>query len=175
MPVLKRSDLLKKLKRVKILIMDVDGVLTNDKLYIGPDGFEIKRFDVGDGLATWFARQIGLDLAIISSRASEATMTRANELRLKHIYQDHDKMASFEDLKKKTGLTNSQFAFIGNDLLDIPLAKKVGVGVCVADGIQSLKKVCQYITKKNGGDGAVREFIELIMKSRGVKPEDLLK
>jgi len=175
MPILKRSELLKKLKKVKILIMDVDGVLTDDKLYIGPDGFEIKRFDVGDGLATWFARRIRLDLAIISSRASEATMTRAKELRIKHIYQDHDKLASFEDLKMKTGLTKSQFAFIGNDLLDIPLVKKVGVGICVANAIQSLKKVCLYITKKDGGDGAVRELIELIMKSRGIKPEDLLK
>ncbi len=175
MPILKRSELLKKLKKIKILIMDVDGVLTDDKLYIGLDGFEIKRFDVGDGLATWFARKIGLDLAIISSRASEATMTRAKELRIKHIYQDHDKMASFEDLKKKTGLTNSQFAFIGNDLLDIPLVTKVGVGVCVGNAIQSLKKVCHYITKKDGGDGAVRELIELIMRSHGVKPEDLLK
>jgi len=172
---LKRSELLKKLKRIKLLIMDVDGVLTDDMLYIGPNGFEIKRFNVGDGLATWYARQIDVELAIISSRKSEATDTRAKELRIKYIYQEHDKLACFEDLKAKTGFTKSQFAFIGNDLLDIPLAKKVGVAICTANAIQELKRRCHYVTKKNGGEGAVREVIELIMKSRGVKQEDLLK
>ena len=175
MPKLKRTELNKKLRQVKCLIMDVDGVLTDDKLYIGPDGFEVKRFNVGDGLATWFARVIGLELAIISSRKSPATDSRAKELRIKHLYQVHDKMASFEDLKKKTGWKNYQFAFIGNDLLDIPLAKLAGVAVSPADGIKELKKYCHYVTNKNGGDGAVREIIEMIMKVKGVKPEDLIK
>jgi len=169
------SELLEKLKKVKVLIMDVDGVLTDDKLYIGPDGFEIKCFNVGDGLAAWFARRIGLGLAIISSRASKATLTRAEELNIEHIYQDYDKLASYENLKKKTGLSDGEFAFIGNDLLDIQLAKSVGVGICVANSIPELKKVCWYVTKKDGGEGAVREVIELIMKSRGIKPEDMLK
>jgi 3-deoxy-D-manno-octulosonate 8-phosphate phosphatase (KDO 8-P phosphatase) len=172
---LKRSELIKKLKKIKLLIMDVDGVLTDDMLYIGPDGFEMKRFYVGDGLATWYARKIGLDLAIISSRKSVATDTRAKELRIRHTYQENDKVTCFEDLKAKTGLKKGEFAFIGNDLLDIPLAKIVGVAICTADAILELKKRCHYITKKNGGEGAVREVIELIMKSRGVKQEDLLK
>jgi len=172
---LKRVELNKKLRKIKCLIMDVDGVLTDDKLYIGPEGFEVKRFNVGDGLATWFARRIGLELAIISSRHSPATDSRAKELNIMHLYQVHDKLASFEDLKKKTNWKNYQFAFIGNDLLDIPLAKLAGVAVCPADGIKELKRVCHYVTKKNGGEGAVREIIEMIMKVKGVKPEDLIK
>lgn len=175
MPQLKQSELLKKLRKIKLLIMDVDGVLTNDKLYIGPESAEFKRFDIGDGLATWFARRIGLELAIISSRPSAATESRASELRIKNLYQEYDKLASYEDVKKKTGCSDSEVCFIGNDLLDIELAKLVGVAVCTANGIKELKKVCHYVTKRDGGDSAVREVIELIMKSRGIKPEDMLK
>jgi 3-deoxy-D-manno-octulosonate 8-phosphate phosphatase (KDO 8-P phosphatase) len=172
---LKQSELLKRLKKIKLLVMDVDGVLTNDKLYIGPQGSEFKRFDIGDGLATWFARRIGLELAIISSRQSAATESRAAELRIKNLYQQHDKMASYEDLKRRTGCEDSEVCFIGNDLLDIEMAKLVGVAVCTANGIKELKKVCHHVTKREGGDSAVRELIELIMKSRGIKQEDLLK
>jgi len=172
---MKRSELLKKLKKVKCLIMDVDGVLTDDKIYIGPDGNEFKRFDIGDGLATWFARKIGLELAVISSRYSPATDSRMKELRIKNTYQQHDKMASYEELKQKTGLKDSQMAFIGNDLLDIHLARKVGVAVSTANGIASLKRICHYTTRKSGGEGAVRELIELILKSHGLKQEDLLE
>jgi 3-deoxy-D-manno-octulosonate 8-phosphate phosphatase (KDO 8-P phosphatase) len=175
MPALKKSELLKKLEKIKLLIMDVDGVLTDDKLYIGPEGAEFKRFDIGDGLATWFARQIGLELAIISSRPSAATESRANELRIKNLYQQHDKIASYKDLKEKTDCEDSEICFIGNDLLDLELAQMVGVAVCTADAIKELKKVCHYITKRDGGDSAVRELIELIMESRGIKQEDLLK
>jgi len=167
--------LLSRLKLIKCLIMDVDGVLTDDKLFIGPDGFELKRFDVGDGLATWFARRIGLELAIISSRFSAATVTRAQELHVKYLYQEHDKLVSYEDLKSRTGFQDRQIAFIGNDLLDLPLAKKVGVAICTANSIPILKKNCHYVTRKRGGEGAVRELIEIIMKARGIRPEDMLK
>jgi 3-deoxy-D-manno-octulosonate 8-phosphate phosphatase (KDO 8-P phosphatase) len=175
MPPLKKSELLKKLKKAKLMIMDVDGVLTDDKIYIGPDGAEFKRFDIGDGLATWFARQIKLQLAIISSRQSPATDTRARELRIDLLYQQHDKLASYEDLKQKTGVSDSEVIFVGNDLLDIPLMKIVGIKICTANSIQSLKRVCHYITKNPGGESAIREIIDLVLKSRGLKEEDFLK
>jgi len=172
---LKQAELIKKLKKIKLLIMDVDGVLTDDKLYIGPDGAEFKRFDVGDGLSTWFARKIGVELAIISSRRSPATESRAGELRIQNLYQEHDKLASYSNLKEKTGFNDSEICFIGNDLLDIPLAKLVGIPISTANGIKELKKICHYVTKRNGGEGAVREVIELILKSRGVSQEDMIK
>lgn len=175
MPQLKQSELVKKLKKIKMLILDVDGVLTNDKLYIGPDGAEFKRFDVGDGLSTWFARKIGVELAIISSRPSPATESRASELRIHNLYQQHDKLLSYADLKEKSGIKDSEICFIGNDLLDIPLAKLVGIPISTANGIKELKKICHYVTKHDGGDGAVREVIELLLKSRGLTQEDMLK
>ncbi len=175
MPQLKQSELVKKLKKIKMLILDVDGVLTNDKLYIGPDGAEFKRFDVGDGLSTYFARKIGVELAIISSRPSPATESRASELRIHNLYQQHDKLLSYADLKEKTGIKDSEICFIGNDLLDIPLAKLVGIPISTANGIKELKRICHYVTKHNGGDGAVREVIELLLESRGKTQEDMIK
>lgn len=174
MPLLTREKLLKRLKPVKLIVLDVDGVLTDDTIFIGPDGLEFKRFFVSDGLAIRLLTKLDVETGIISARYSAATDARMTELKIPHIYQDHDKIGCFDDMLKKTGLKPSQTVFMGNDILDIEVMRKAGTAACPANAVTEVVRISHYRTKHAGGEGAVRDLYELVALSHGKKLVDLM-
>ncbi len=156
------------LSSIKLLILDVDGVLTDGTIVINADGSESKVFDVHDGHGIKMWSRAGLIVAIISGRQSCATEHRAAQLGIEHVMQDQKKkLPAFEQLLDKTGLTAEQVAYIGDDLMDLPLVKRAELGVAVANAVAELKDVADYVTGAPGGRGAVREVIEYILKNTG--------
>lgn len=161
---IKKSDL----KEIKLLAMDVDGVLTDGGLLIGSDGTELKSFNLLDGHGIRMWHRAGFQTAIISGRKSGATQRRAEELEISFIYQPcESKLDGFNDILAKTGLEPKNIAYIGDDVMDIPLVKRAGFGVAVANAVNELKNCAHYITSAQGGNGAVREVIEYILKNTG--------
>jgi 3-deoxy-D-manno-octulosonate 8-phosphate phosphatase (KDO 8-P phosphatase) len=155
------SQLKKKLRRIKLLALDVDGVLTDDSIYFGPDGFEMKKFHISDGLFMVLAMRAGLEVAIVSRRPSPATDSRMRDLGVKHVLQNSmDKIKLIKPLLERLKLDFDEVAFIGNEIMDIGLARKVGLGLAVADSSPELIKHADFVTKKTGGQGAVREILE---------------
>ncbi len=157
-----------RLKRIKLFIMDVDGVLTDGRIIRTSDGRETKAFDVTDGTGITLAHLAGIATAIISGRESQVTSLYAKELGIREVYQvSRGKEEALDRLAKEHGLDLEQIAYVGDDVLDIPLLSKVGWAVGVASAHPEVKKVCHYVTEKGGGRGAVREAIELIIGSQG--------
>jgi 3-deoxy-D-manno-octulosonate 8-phosphate phosphatase (KDO 8-P phosphatase) len=159
-------------RRVKLLGLDVDGVLTDNAVWIGPiedARVEFKRFDISDGLAMVILRNTDLDLAWVSGRKSEATTLRAQELGISTVLQESGarKLPAVEALLQRKGLTWEQFAFVGDDLADLPLLRRAGLAVSVANGCPEVKAVAHWTTRATGGHGAVREVIEELLKARG--------
>jgi 3-deoxy-D-manno-octulosonate 8-phosphate phosphatase (KDO 8-P phosphatase) len=168
---LSARQLARRLGDVKVLALDVDGVLTDDHLYFGADGFEMKQFHIGDGLYIVLAMRAGLEVIIISARHSEATTSRMSDLGVTHVIQQKgNKLHILRDYLKPLGYELSEVAFVGNDILDIPLMREVGVKVAVADAYPELKEIVDYVTTKKGGSGAVREVIDLFFKGKNLDP-----
>ncbi|MBU1320193.1 MAG: phenylphosphate carboxylase subunit delta [candidate division Zixibacteria bacterium] len=174
MPLLTREKLLKKLKPVKLILLDVDGVLTDDAIYVGPDGFELKRFFVSDGLAIRLVTRLGIETGVISARHSAATVARMTELKVPYIYQELNKIGCFEDILKRSGLKPGQTAFMGNDILDIKVMQMAGVAACPADAVKEVIRASDFKAKRNGGYGAVRDFYEMAALSHGKRLVDLI-
>jgi 3-deoxy-D-manno-octulosonate 8-phosphate phosphatase (KDO 8-P phosphatase) len=169
------KELTNRLKKIKLLALDVDGVLTDDHIYFGPDGFEMKRFNISDGFFMALAIRSGLEIAIVSGRPSPATATRMKDLGIKHVLQKRmDKRKQIAPLLKKLGICPAQVAFVGNELLDIGLAKEVGLSIAVADAADELKQTVDYITKAKGGRGAVREIIRAYFEGNKLDPKSYL-
>src|SRR3990170_2228787 len=141
MPRLSVLQLKKRLREIKLLALDVDGVLTDDSIYFGPDGFEMKRFHISDGLFMVLAGRAGLEVAIVSRRPSPATDSRMRDLGVKYVLQDSmDKVNLIKPLLEKLKLDFKDVAFIGNEIMDIGLAEKVDLGIAVADSSPELIK-----------------------------------
>ncbi len=158
---------------IKLVLMDVDGVLTDGKLYYipGPDGnpAELKGFNSQDGAGLHFLNWSGIKSGVISGRESIAVTERARILNMTYVYQGFlDKVASYEEILAKEGLTDESVAFIGDDFPDYPLLKRCGFSVAVGDARDELKSRVDYVTKANGGQGAVREVAEIILQSQGL-------
>ncbi|MBN1806311.1 MAG: HAD hydrolase family protein [Sedimentisphaerales bacterium] len=150
---------------IEMLVMDVDGVLTDGTLIINGDGTESKSFNSLDGHGIRMWRRIGLKVALISGRASEPTKLRAGQLGIEYVFQDcHNKLPVFEKLLEQVGLSPDKVAYIGDDLTDIPVIRYAGFGITVANAVHEVKKYADYVTKRSGGCGAVREVIEYILK-----------
>lgn len=172
---LSREDFCRRLADIKLLAMDVDGVLTDDTLYFGPDGFELKRFNVSDGLLMVLAMRAGLQLAVVSGRYSAATDTRMHDLGLTHVLQGmKDKVKQITPLLDDLKLAFDQIAFVGNEILDISLAEKVGLAIAVADASPHLVDTVDFVTTRRGGDGAVREILECYFEAIGRDPREFL-
>lgn len=153
---------------IQLLVIDVDGVLTNGTVVINADGSESKFFNSLDGHGIRMWQRAGLKTALISGRKSEPTQRRAEQLQIEHVFQDcHEKLPILEQLLERLGLKPGQAAYIGDDLMDLPLIRYVGFGVAVANAVDEVKQYADYITTRAGGDGAVREVIEYILKDRG--------
>ncbi len=156
-----------KLEKIKMLILDVDGVLTDGSIIVGDDGMEHKIFNVQDGHGIKLFQRAGYKTAIISGRETQATEIRAKQLGINLVYQNcKKKLPVFEQILKENSLSPDEICFVGDDLLDIPLVRRAGFGVAVANAIDELKEFADYVTDKKGGKGAVREVIELILKNK---------
>lgn len=156
-------------RTIKCLLLDVDGVQTDGKIYKGSDGSEWKAFDIRDGAGIKLAQLAGLPVGWISGRPSQATATRAKELAVNWLFQGpRDKREWMEEIGRKAGFTPAQICFVGDDLLDIPALKTAGLPVAVADAAAETKAAARYVTRAKGGNGAVREVVELILKSQGL-------
>jgi 3-deoxy-D-manno-octulosonate 8-phosphate phosphatase (KDO 8-P phosphatase) len=153
---------------IVMLAMDVDGVLTDGTIILHHDGTESKRFSLLDGHGIKMWHRAGLQVAWISGRASDATRRRAEQLDVKLVFEGATtKVPVFEELLRTNGLEARQVAYIGDDLLDLPIVRRAGLGVAVANAVDELKQHADYVTTKAGGAGAVREVIEHILKSSG--------
>ena len=174
---LKISPALKKrAAQINIILMDVDGTMTDGSVTLlsQPDGsaLEIKTFDAHDGQGLTLAHTAGLRTGCITGRESPALLRRAREMKMDFVYMKIAlKMPAYEEILQKAGVPDSAVAFIGDDLPDIPLMRRVGLAVAVGDAVPEVKKVAHYTTKALAGRGAVREAIELILKSKGIFEE----
>jgi len=168
----KGSNQIKKIAaNIKLLILDVDGVLTDNMLYTNDNGEEIKRFNVSDGLGISLALSAGIEIALISGRRSKATAHRASDLKIKHLYLgERNKIKAYEDLKKKLNVKDEEIAYMGDDILDVPVLKKVALPICVKNANPIAKKFVKFVTEARGGEGAVREAIDMILDSKKINP-----
>ena len=154
--------------QIKLFISDIDGVWTDGSIYIGTDGMEFKRFTVLDGVGIAVARAAEIKVALISARFSPATEHRAKELRIEDIYNGGlNKIPAFEDLKNKYSLSNNEIAYIGDDLIDIPVMEKVGLPITVPNASPEVKAIAKHITSVAGGNGAFREAVFWIIEQQG--------
>lgn len=154
------------LEDIEMLVMDVDGVLTDGTLIINEDGGESKFFNSLDGHGIRMWQRAGLKVALISGRASEPTEVRARQLQIEYVFQDcHHKLPVFKELLEQVGLSPDKVAYIGDDLTDLPAIRYAGLGVTVANAVDEVKQYADYITTRPGGSGAVREVIEYILKN----------
>jgi len=172
----KGTNQLKKIaSKIRLLILDVDGVLTDNTLYIDDDGKETKRFNVSDGMGIALALRAGLEIALISGRRSKATAYRASDLKIKHLYLgETDKIKAYEELKQNLNFRDEEIAYMGDDILDVPILKKVALPISVKDANPIAKRFAKFVTKAKGGEGAVREVIDIILESKKVKPLELV-
>ena len=162
------AELLARFKNIKLLVLDVDGVMTNGGLTIGDDGQEYKTFHSHDGLGMKLLKASGVEMAIITGRTSNVVKKRAESTGVAHFYQGaEDKLVAFNDLVAKSGLLASQCAFMGDDVVDLPPMLKCGLALAVPDSPALVLKHAHYVTAKAGGHGAVREVCELIMQAQG--------
>ncbi len=162
------QDLINIIKNIKLLAIDIDGVLTDGSLYYSKDGEAMKRFHVQDGQGIKLAQLYNIELAIISGRECDIVTNRASELGIKHVFQHcHDKGKKIRELTSILNISLEETAFIGDDVLDVPVFEIVGLGVCPKDAHPSAISKARLITERNGGCGAVRELIDLILKEQG--------
>ena len=172
--VLKISPALKKrAAQIKLVLMDVDGTMTDGgvTLLSQPDGtaLEIKTFDAHDGQGLTLAHTAGLRTGCITGRESAALLRRAHEMKMEFIYMKQPvKMPAYEDILRKAGVSDSAVAYIGDDLPDIPLMLRAGLAVAVGNAVPEVKRAAAYTTKAVAGHGAIREAVELVLKSKGI-------
>lgn len=155
-------------RRVKMVIFDVDGVLTDGKIVIGNGGELYKSFSAQDGLGISLLNKAGVLTAIITGRDSEIVAVRARELRIDAVYQGYrDKRGAYAELKERYGLTDEQIAYVGDDLIDLPVMTQVGLACAVGNAVGEVKSAAHFVSERNGGNGAVRSVVELILRARG--------
>jgi len=156
-----------KIKKIKLLALDVDGVLTDGRIIYDHQGREIKAFDVQDGFGLVLLKKAGLKTAIITAKSAPAVKIRARRLGVNRVYQNaYPKMKTYQRLLKDLKVKGSEVCYIGDDLPDLPLYAKVGFAVAVANAAAPLKAKADYVTRNQGGRGAVREVVELILKTQ---------
>ena len=170
------EDVLARARKIKVFLMDVDGTITDGGVCLiaatDPGGTgtvtEMKVFSAADGQGLTLAHTMGIRTGFITGRKSPAVQQRARELKVEFVYLGQaKKTAAFEEVLQKTGTTAEEACYMGDDLPDMPLARRVGLAVCVADGAPELKARCHYVTKRQAGHGSAREVVELILKAQG--------
>jgi 3-deoxy-D-manno-octulosonate 8-phosphate phosphatase (KDO 8-P phosphatase) len=159
----RKPDLIK----IKFILMDLDGCLSTGHIIFSSSGEDIKMFHTHDGYGITRGRELGLKFAVISGMNSPVNKRRVDRLKIHHLYENiDDKLIPFDELKKEYNLKDENFAYIGDDEFDIPLLQKAGFSACPHNAVPEVKKIVDYVCKKNGGEGAVRELIDLILKKQ---------
>ena len=154
-----------KLKGIRLLLLDVDGVMTDGGVYFAESGDEMKKFNIQDGYGLVRLQREGVAVGIITGRASNLVQRRAQELGIQEVYQNlENKLDAYNQIKKKLNLEDDQVAYIGDDEPDLPVLKLAGFSAAPADAVSSVKKSVDYLCKRKGGEGAVREVVDLILK-----------
>ena len=162
------ADLAERARRVRLLLFDVDGVLTDGKILLHADGSESKQFDIRDGTAIVLAQKAGVTTGLLSARQSAATAERAAQLRIPIVRQGAgDKLETLGEILAVEGLTAEEVAYMGDDLLDLPVLGRVGLAASPADAAPEVRERVHWISARRGGDGCVRELIELVLKAQG--------
>jgi 3-deoxy-D-manno-octulosonate 8-phosphate phosphatase (KDO 8-P phosphatase) len=165
---LEPAEVARRARLIKLLLMDCDGVMTDGRLTLMSDGDEQKTFHVWDGQGITLFHRAGLKTGVISGRTSSATERRARELNMTYLRQGAtNKLAAFEELVSEAGVSANECAYIGDDLADIAIMRRVGLAVAVANAAEETKQAAHFITRQSGGDGAVREVVQLILKLQG--------
>jgi 3-deoxy-D-manno-octulosonate 8-phosphate phosphatase (KDO 8-P phosphatase) len=161
------AEILRRAARVQLLIFDVDGVLTDGRLWLSNDGSELKAFHTRDGHGLKRLQEAGVTCAIISGRRSSAVERRMAELGIEHAFQGiEDKLAAYRSLLADLDLTPEQSGYVGDDVVDLPVMSQVGFAVAVADAYETVRAAAHWVTSKGGGHGAAREVCELILLAR---------
>ena len=158
--------------RVRLVVLDVDGVLTDNGVFIGAasgERVEFKRFDIQDGLGLALLRLAGLEVAVVSGRVSDATGLRMKELGIAEVVQDDGarKLPALRRILASRGLDWAAVCYVGDDLADVPVMRRVGVPIAVQNAVPEVKALARFVTERRGGDGAVREAIEMLLRARG--------
>jgi len=162
------KEILEKAARIKLVVFDVDGVLTDGSLFLGDDGQEYKAFNSKDGLGMKMLQQSGVKIGIITARSSRVVLLRMESLGIEHIYQgQEDKLPAFLDLQRKLGLATEQIAYVGDDVVDLPIMRHVGLAISVQDAHQLAIEHSHWKTQARGGRGAAREVCELLLEAQG--------
>jgi len=157
-----------RLKKIKLLILDVDGVMTDGRIIFDSNGIESKFFNVKDGHGIKMLQRSGIEIGIISGRESRVVANRATELGINQVYQKSlDKMVPYRQMLEAVGVADEEVAFMGDDVIDIPLLKRVGFAAAPADAVAEVRTLVHYVAKNRGGWGAVRELCDLVLKAQG--------
>jgi 3-deoxy-D-manno-octulosonate 8-phosphate phosphatase (KDO 8-P phosphatase) len=155
--------------RIKLLLLDVDGVLTDGKVLMHADGTESKRFDIKDGAALVWAQRVGLRVGLLSARPSVVTERRAAELRIRLLVQSHGpKVRAYQQILRRERLEDADIAYMGDDLLDLPVLARVGFSAAPADAVADVRTRVDFVAQAGGGNGAVRELVELLLRAQGL-------
>lgn len=160
-------------KKIKLLILDVDGVLTDSRIIYDNFGDEIKCFNVYDGFGMTLLWRAKIPAVIITAKKTKVVMRRAKDMRIKKVYCDHRKLPVYEKVLKKFNVRDEEVCFIGDDLIDLPIIKRVGLAIAPPEAVEEVKRSAHYVTTKQGGKGAVREVVELILKSQNLWNETI--
>jgi 3-deoxy-D-manno-octulosonate 8-phosphate phosphatase (KDO 8-P phosphatase) len=161
-------EILERLKRIKALIVDIDGVMTDGRIIYSIYGDELKFFDVQDGFGLSLLNKAGIKTIIVTAKKSRIVKMRARDMKVTRVYQGFmDKLKPYNDILKRYRLKPEEICFIGDDLIDIPVLKRVGFAVAVPNAVEEVKKSAHFVTSKYGGRGAVREICDMILKAQG--------
>jgi 3-deoxy-D-manno-octulosonate 8-phosphate phosphatase (KDO 8-P phosphatase) len=157
-----------KASRIRLLLFDVDGVLTDGKILLHPDGTESKQFDIKDGTGLVWAQRLGLRVGMLSARTSAATAQRAAQLGVSIVRQGvPSKLRAYDEILREQALGDAEVAYMGDDVLDLPIVARAGLSGCPADGVEEVRSRVDYVSRAVGGEGAAREFVELVLKAQG--------
>lgn len=155
-------------KKIKLVILDVDGVLSDGRIIYDDEGNEMKAFYARDGAGIVYLKRSGVEVAVLTGRFSKSVEVRAKELGITQVYQDaKKKLEVFDRILTDNKLKSEEVAFMGDDLMDLPVLRRAGLAACPADAVPEVKRVAHYITRAKGGQGAVREFAQMIIKAQG--------
>lgn len=162
------KEILERAARIKLVVFDVDGVLTDGSLFLGDDGQEYKAFHSKDGLGMKMLQRSGVMIGIITARNSRVVALRMESLGIQHIYQgQEDKLPAFKDLQQKLGLKREQIAYVGDDVVDLPIMRRAGLSIAVQDAHKLAIEHAHWTTTSPGGRGAAREVCELLLEAQG--------
>ncbi|HDP89403.1 MAG TPA: 3-deoxy-manno-octulosonate-8-phosphatase KdsC [Thioalkalivibrio sp.] len=162
------QDIIEKARQIRLVIFDVDGVLTDGSLFIGDDGQEYKAFNSKDGHGLRMLQDSGVEVGILTGRKSNVVKLRMRDLGIERVLQGHrEKLPAFELLREQTGLSPEQIAYVGDDIVDLPVMMRVGLAIAVGDAHHLLQRHAHWTTARPGGRGAAREVCELIMEAQG--------